>query len=339
MIPLLKECVEKLKRELEVTVQDNLITTFAYQKKLPSKNGQYWSLDLFIFHEDESRAPFDVNIGYFRAVSGYENTPIDINRFFDNNDNLVSEFFECWEIHKFENLLPLLLEIEAIDGLGYNASITIKSFVITNVVWLRYVCEETLLIIHPDENYGKEIYIGVQQSERWRLEVKDRRGVLHYRVPFDKVKNFANAQILEAEQNKPKYQYEIALSFAGEDRDYVNEVARELKKNNVKLFYDDYEKVTLWGRDLYTHLDDIYKNKSMYCIIFLSKFYKEKLWTNHERESAQERAFLAHEPYILPVRLDETSIPGIRTTTGYLDGVRLSPKEIAMLAIEKLKSI
>lgn len=42
--------------------------------------------------------------------------------------------------------------------------------------------------------------------------------------------------------------YEIALSFAGEDRAYVEEVAAYLKKNDVRCFYDGYEEATLWGK-------------------------------------------------------------------------------------------
>jgi len=33
--------------------------------------------------------------------------------------------------------------------------------------------------------------------------------------------------------------YETAFSFAGEDRDYVSEVAYELKRNKISIFYDE----------------------------------------------------------------------------------------------------
>jgi hypothetical protein len=48
--------------------------------------------------------------------------------------------------------------------------------------------------------------------------------------------------------------FDIALSFAGEDRKYVEEVADTLKKMGFRIFYDKYETVTLWGKDLYLHL-------------------------------------------------------------------------------------
>ena len=54
------------------------------------------------------------------------------------------------------------------------------------------------------------------------------------------------------------YQYDVGLSFAGEQRQYVEEVAANLKSRGIRIFYDDYEKETLWGKDLYEHLSEIF---------------------------------------------------------------------------------
>ncbi len=136
--------------------------------------------------------------------------------------------------------------------------------------------------------------------------------------------------------NTKKYKYEIALSFAGEDRHYVEEVAQCLTNNNITVFYDEFEESNLWGKDLYVYLDEIYRKQSRYCIMFLSEHYAKKLWTSHERASAQARAFEQHEEYILPVKLDNTEIPGIRPTIGYLDGNKLSPDKICAAILKKL---
>jgi hypothetical protein len=69
--------------------------------------------------------------------------------------------------------------------------------------------------------------------------------------------------------------------------------------------------------------------------VFLSRHYKDKLWTNHERESAQARAFQEQQEYILPVKLDRTEIPGgIRPTIGYVS--KLPADELAELIYRKL---
>lgn len=132
------------------------------------------------------------------------------------------------------------------------------------------------------------------------------------------------------------FDYDVALSFAGEERNYVEQVADILVDLGLKVFYDRYEEVDLWGSDLYTHLDDVYQHKSRYCVVFISKYYKEKLWTNHERKSAQARAFREKGGYILPVRFDDTEIPGIRPTTGFLRLDGMSPEELAYLIAKKI---
>jgi len=72
-------------------------------------------------------------------------------------------------------------------------------------------------------------------------------------------------------------EYQISLSFAGENRVYVDEVANLLKKAGVSVFYDKMKEVNLWGKDFYVHLTDVYKNKCLYTVMFISKQCSEKL--------------------------------------------------------------
>jgi hypothetical protein len=130
--------------------------------------------------------------------------------------------------------------------------------------------------------------------------------------------------------------YEIALSFAGEDRTYVEMVARFLQSHDVPLFYDDYSDVNLWGKDLYTHLIEVYSKAERYVVMFISRHYTEKVWTNHERRAAQSRALTERGEYILPVRLDDTAIEGLLPTVSYLDARRISPEVLASKILEKL---
>ena len=125
-----------------------------------------------------------------------------------------------------------------------------------------------------------------------------------------------------------EYEYDVVLSFAGEDRQYAEELANLLDSDGYDVFYDKYEQAQLWGRNLYTHLSSVYKDKGRYCVMFLSEHYARKLWTSHELENAQARAFEENEEYILPVRIDDTEIPGILSTIGYLDLRSMSIAEI-----------
>jgi hypothetical protein len=131
--------------------------------------------------------------------------------------------------------------------------------------------------------------------------------------------------------------YHIALSFAGEDREYVDKVAQRLQEKGVKVFYDKFEETTLWGKDLYTYLSDVYQNQAFYTVMFISDKYRQKLWTNHERMNAQARAFSESREYILPAFFDTSiEVPGVLKTTGYVNLAGLPPEEFADRIIDKL---
>jgi len=132
------------------------------------------------------------------------------------------------------------------------------------------------------------------------------------------------------------FDYDIALSFAGENRKYVDEVANILKVHGVKVFYDKFEEHVIWGRNLIDYLQDVYKNKAKYTVMFISEHYAKKVWTNHERKSMQERAFKESEEYILPARFDDTEVPGLYSTVSYIDLNFKTPYEFAKIILQKI---
>ncbi len=131
-------------------------------------------------------------------------------------------------------------------------------------------------------------------------------------------------------------EYDIALSFAGEDRDYVDQVANYLRRAGVSAFYDKYERVDLWGKDLYEHLSDIYRNKAAFTVMFISMHYAAKVWPRHERRSAQARALRENREYILPAGSTILTCRGLLDTIGYLDLREFSPAQLAEAICEKL---
>ncbi|HYO51965.1 TIR domain-containing protein [Archangium sp.] len=130
--------------------------------------------------------------------------------------------------------------------------------------------------------------------------------------------------------------YDIALSFAGEDREVVEHCARLLSEAGYRVFYDLWEQHTLWGKDLTAYLDEVYRGAARYCLLFISKHYVEKSWTRHELRSALARALHSHREYILPVRLDDTPLPGVPESVGYIDLRILSVERLVQLLEKKL---
>lgn len=133
------------------------------------------------------------------------------------------------------------------------------------------------------------------------------------------------------------WSYDVALSFAGEDRRFAEFLAIALKKRGVSVFYDAFEKVELWGQDLYSYLFDLYNLRARYCVMFISKHYEGKLWTDHERRAAQEKAFRENRKSVLPIRLDDTEVPRTLSTVSYLTWSYEGADGIAEVIVQKLR--
>lgn len=135
------------------------------------------------------------------------------------------------------------------------------------------------------------------------------------------------------------YEFDIAISYASEDHEIVQQYVDILTSKGLKVFYDKYDQVGLWGTNLYDKLDEVYRTKALFCVIFISKYYAEKVWTNHERKSAQARALQENREYVLPVRLDDTEISGILPTVGVLDLREISIDKLVDMTVQKVKRL
>ena len=133
-----------------------------------------------------------------------------------------------------------------------------------------------------------------------------------------------------------EYKYDIAFSYASENWEYVEKVADILIVKGIKVFYDKYEEVELWGKDLGIHFEYVYSRSAKYCILFISESYSKKVWTQYEFSNAIAKAIETKEEYILPAKFDDTKIDGLRTSIAFIDLRNYSPTEFADIIIKKL---
>ncbi len=131
--------------------------------------------------------------------------------------------------------------------------------------------------------------------------------------------------------------FDVCLSFAGEQRDYVERIAVALKDAGLRVFYDQDRDIAamLWGRELGEVLDYVYREGSRFCLMFISADYAEKAWTRHERRSALARA-VEEDEYVLPARFDDTELRGFRPTIGYVDLREIAPATLVEFVLKKL---
>ncbi len=70
--------------------------------------------------------------------------------------------------------------------------------------------------------------------------------------------------------------------------------------------------------------------------MFISKEYVEKALPRHERRSILSRAIQERVEYVLPVRFDDTSVPGMPSSVKYEHADDHTPEKLAAMIAEKL---
>jgi hypothetical protein len=133
-----------------------------------------------------------------------------------------------------------------------------------------------------------------------------------------------------------QFDYDVAFSFAGEDRRIVEPLADRLKQQNVSVFYDRDKQAQTWGENLQEYLADVYLKQARFCVMFVSQNYAEKMWTSHERRAAMARAIEQKRAYILPIRLDQTELDGLLPSVAYINFSDHTEEEIVGMILEKL---
>lgn len=132
--------------------------------------------------------------------------------------------------------------------------------------------------------------------------------------------------------------FDVAISFAGTERDYARQLAEQLKAAGFSVFYDDFYPDQLWGKNLTSFFDEVFRKRARFCVVFISQEYRDRKWTIHEVRSAQARALEEKgKEYILPVRVDASDLDGLLPTLGYVP-IDLGIEKIGDLLIKKLRS-
>lgn len=130
--------------------------------------------------------------------------------------------------------------------------------------------------------------------------------------------------------------YDIAISYASQQTSYVEKVADILKNKGIKVFYAPFEEIDMWGEDIEIYLYDTYFSQAKTCLMFISKEYEASKWCKLESKTAFARQ-KKQGFYILPVRFDDTMLPGLDSSILYLDANHNSPEILSEKIVMKLE--
>jgi hypothetical protein len=116
-------------------------------------------------------------------------------------------------------------------------------------------------------------------------------------------------------ESSKDYEFDFALSFAGENRDLARHIAESLVTLDASVFFDEHYEVNYLGKTWSKEFLRIFRSTSRLVVCLLDKHHKEKIWPTFERECFEPRMADAE---VIPIFLDDTVFPVIpKDTIGF----------------------
>ena len=133
------------------------------------------------------------------------------------------------------------------------------------------------------------------------------------------------------------HHFAVGLSFPGEVRSLVEQVAEELERliGPNSYFYDNNYVAQLARPGLDLLLQDIYGNRSKLIVVFLSGDYQRKDWCGIEFRAIRDLIARRDNKRVMLIRTDDGDVDGVFKTDGYVDAKRFTPRQIAEFVHER----
>jgi hypothetical protein len=134
------------------------------------------------------------------------------------------------------------------------------------------------------------------------------------------------------------HSFDVGLSFPGEVRPLVEEVAQNLERliGPNAYFYDNNYVSQLARPALDLLLQDIYRNRSKLIVAFLSAEYQRKNWCGIEFRAIRDIIAEREHNRIMFIRTDDGAVEGVFATDGYIDARKFNSFDIASFIQERL---
>ena len=103
-------------------------------------------------------------------------------------------------------------------------------------------------------------------------------------------------------------EFEIAISFAGENRKLAKYIAEQLESIDVSVFLDEHYEANYLGKAWSKEFERIFVDDSKYVICLLDFNHRDKIWPTFERDCFKKRV---PDAEVIPIYLDDTVFVGI----------------------------
>jgi hypothetical protein len=126
--------------------------------------------------------------------------------------------------------------------------------------------------------------------------------------------------------------YDLAVSFAGEHRDYVERTVRACEQLGLRVFYDRNMNNEWWGRNFVREQRQVYSSQTRYFVPFISTEYLAKPIPMDEFSAAMMTAVKLGDGYVLPVLIGNVKVPPdlLHAHIHYLRSNDYTPEQLAV---------
>lgn len=276
-------------------------------------------------HDAWNGEPWQVELG--RCVREY-------------TDTAITEQFGELDAASIEALkrLPCIFGYEASNQKAPNFGIIRDVTKRQGQVRVEYEIQPVAPFLTADdmENLMFELDIGKWELNRTHWAVKD--------INLPKELSRRGIHLPAWVQSAPKavdittHQFDVALSFPGEVRGLVEEVAHNLEAliGPNAYFYDNNYVAQLARPALDVLLQDIYRNRSKLIVVFVGADYERKDWCGIEFRAIRDIIATRDHNRIMFVRTDDGAVEGVFATDGYVDARRFTPEVLARFIQERV---
>ncbi len=132
--------------------------------------------------------------------------------------------------------------------------------------------------------------------------------------------------------------YDVAVSFAGEQRGYVESTVSAARALGLRVFYDRDMAYRWWGRNFVLEQRRVYSGSALRFVPFISAEYLGRPYSRDEFSYAMLRSVTVGDDYVLPVLFGEVCVPAelLHPHIGYLRAEDHSPRQLALLIRAKV---
>lgn len=139
--------------------------------------------------------------------------------------------------------------------------------------------------------------------------------------------------------NPNQKRFRVALSFPGERRFFVEQVAVRLADTLGRelVLYDRFFEAEFARPGLASYLQNLYHEEADLIVAFLGADYERKEWCGLEWRAIEDLIKQKKLDNIMLIRFDATAVSGLFSTDGCLWAEKKSPEEVTDRILERLK--